>query len=81
MISISEAQWAETTPDGDEGARYYRVGKKLDCLTPKVTVTRITVQCDEPGLHGHMRRVCIWSGDTLHVEFPFIAAGAVGYSQ
>ena len=78
MTDILEADWAETLPDGDEGARYYKVGKPISALSPMWICTRITVQTDEPGLHGYMRRVCIWKGETLAVEFPFISAGAVG---
>ncbi len=79
---VIEAKWAETIPDlpENEPARYFSVGGKFATAKREyLEITRITVQTDEPGLHCNMRRVCIWTGDTLAVEFPFIAAGAVGY--
>ncbi|UWQ31055.1 hypothetical protein [Leisingera sp. M523] len=79
---ILEAKWAETIPDlpDNEPARYFNVvGKYCTAERDYIEITRITVQTDEPGLHCNMRRVCIWNEETLLAEFPFIAAGAVGY--
>lgn len=79
---ILEAKWAETIPDlpDNEPARYFSVGARFKTAAGEnLEITRITVQTDEPGLHCNMRRVCIWSDETLLAEFPFIAACAVGY--
>lgn len=82
MGVIVDAKWAQNIPDNatDEGADHYRVGWDLRCHdgTP-AKVTRITVQSDEPGLHGTLRRICVWVGPLLAVEFPYLNAGGVGY--
>lgn len=80
MTEDRQAIWAETLPDGDDGARYFRVGGDLHADDgSKVPITSITVQRDVPGLHCNLDRVCIWCGDELAAEFPYLSAGAVGY--
>jgi hypothetical protein len=76
-----EATWAETLPDSDGESRLWAIGKPADWRVkngPKVT--RITIQQDLPGLHCNLRRVCIWSDETLVAEAPLHNLQAVGYA-
>lgn len=80
MDDVVEAQWVDGLPDADGGTQFFRVGKPLWYGKPHVQiVTRITVQHDLPGLHGNLRRVCVWIGDHLAVELPLHNVQAVGY--
>ena len=80
MSDIKQALWAETLPDVYEGCRYFNVGRPfIGNSGKKAEITAITVQRDVPGLHCNLDRVCIWVGDTLAAEFPYLNAAAVGY--
>ena len=78
--NVIDAEWAEGLPDADNDARIWKLGKLLDWKDKAgPIITRITVQEDLPGLHCNMRRVCVWSGETLVAEAPLHNLQAVGY--
>ena len=81
MSKIREAEWATTPPDCDGQQTHWAVGKPIWANGgPGPVITRITVQEDLPGLHCHMRRVCVWIGDDLAAEAPVHSLEAIGYA-
>ncbi|MGP9790720.1 hypothetical protein [Roseinatronobacter sp. NSM] len=87
MGDLREAQWVDFLPvDGE--ARSFAVGDHVRATNDPneaperyIKVTRITVQCDLPGLHCDMWRVCVWSGDAMIVEVPLHNTAGVGYAM
>lgn len=80
-----EAQWVEGLPDADGAGRYYKVGVDVHSFpigesAVTLPVTRITAQCDLPGLHCDLWRVCVWSGESMIAEMPLHNVAAVGYA-
>lgn len=76
---VMEAAWAETLPDHDGDAGFWKVGGEIWNGPYSRRITRITVQQDLPGLHCNLRRVCVWVGDVLAAEAPLHSLAAVGY--
>lgn len=86
MSDAREAEWVDLLPADDGEARSFAVGYRVRATvdpneSPEryIQVTRITVQCDLPGLHCDLWRVCVWSGETMIAEVPLHNTAGVGY--
>lgn len=71
-IQIHSVSWPDPPREGEYGFAYC-VGYPARVMgrTDPVEITAITIQDDVPGLHGDLRRVCVWSGNTLVAEGPY----------
>jgi len=74
-----DARWVEFLPGEDGEICVYSVGKSVGFDGKRVSITRITVQQDLPGMYCNLRRVCVWAGDKLAFEAPLHNIQGVGY--